>query len=822
MVDWIDLGGLPESDLAQLVGQLGLTDSQQVQALVGLAEGNALAAVQMASAVHRFGTAGIPDSVHAAIAAVWADASDPVRWLLRVAAVIDREFSLRTLRSVVAELTDVPVTDLDDACAQAVEMGLLATTADGFRFRHELERRQILEAAPTSFRQQAHAALARALEATVWPGAPGSSALLARIAGHWSAADDPAASARACLDAGMAAMELSAFPEALAHLERGLQDSRRLPAPPVGWAGRLGSAVAAAASAARWAGQLGRGLDLLRAVAPVLAGDELAQAWERIGWLEREMGHREQAAQAYRTALAQPSSVRIQVAALAGSAALEMTSFRLAEARERCEEGLAACAGQNWPERANLLCTLGVVQAMSGDPELGLSTLQSSRDLAEQAGSEEDVWRYLGNATFVLQNAGRVREAVEIGLQGVQRARATDIIRSAAVLPVVGNAICGLLVYGQWDQALELAHEVAADRSDAGPAAAVILQAEAEILVLRGLVDQAAALMQRVDEITTRWVVPALRCHMLGVRAEAAAWAGRFEEGSALVDQGLAAAGADAPDITLTLCRVGARLLADGHARQGANTLDDGRRGRLTAALDAALQDQGDQDTDEAQAEIATFLAERARWPGGQAGADGGQPGTGPAAGDQVVEQAPVDLWRRAASAWARVGDPYQEAYALFRVAETLLADSRKPAAQQAIHRAVQLATGLQARPLIDALAALARRGRLKAGAPSTGPRAAGLPARAAELGLTRREVEVLAELADGRSDREIGRKFTISERTVGVHVSSVLAKLGVRSRAEAAAASHRQRLLDQGSGSVRLAHHHAWQAAKPGMGPGR
>jgi DNA-binding NarL/FixJ family response regulator len=53
--------------------------------------------------------------------------------------------------------------------------------------------------------------------------------------------------------------------------------------------------------------------------------------------------------------------------------------------------------------------------------------------------------------------------------------------------------------------------------------------------------------------------------------------------------------------------------------------------------------------------------------------------------------------------------------------------------------------------------------------------------------GLTRRETEVLRLVATGLTDREIGTALRISPRTVGRHVGSVLAKLGVRNRAAAA-----------------------------------
>ena len=52
---------------------------------------------------------------------------------------------------------------------------------------------------------------------------------------------------------------------------------------------------------------------------------------------------------------------------------------------------------------------------------------------------------------------------------------------------------------------------------------------------------------------------------------------------------------------------------------------------------------------------------------------------------------------------------------------------------------------------------------------------------------LTGREREVLAEIAKGRSNREIARALSVSEKTVKAHVSSVLAKLGVQDRTQAA-----------------------------------
>jgi pimeloyl-ACP methyl ester carboxylesterase/DNA-binding CsgD family transcriptional regulator len=66
----------------------------------------------------------------------------------------------------------------------------------------------------------------------------------------------------------------------------------------------------------------------------------------------------------------------------------------------------------------------------------------------------------------------------------------------------------------------------------------------------------------------------------------------------------------------------------------------------------------------------------------------------------------------------------------------------------------------------------------------------------AGELGLTRREREVLRLVARGLTNRQIAATLFISTKTAGVHVSNILAKMGVERRAEAAAVAERLRLL--------------------------
>jgi DNA-binding CsgD family transcriptional regulator len=169
--------------------------------------------------------------------------------------------------------------------------------------------------------------------------------------------------------------------------------------------------------------------------------------------------------------------------------------------------------------------------------------------------------------------------------------------------------------------------------------------------------------------------------------------------------------------------------------------------------------------------------------------------------------------WLAAVTAWQRAGEPYQLSYALLRLAEAQTAAGDLDGAARAVRQSHALARRLGAAPITAEAEALARRARLSlheepadppgggtaaargsrgpaAGhAGSTSPRPAGELAR---FGLTDREREVLLLVAAGRSNPEIARELFISAKTASVHVSNILAKLGVSGRVEAAAVAHR------------------------------
>jgi DNA-binding CsgD family transcriptional regulator/tetratricopeptide (TPR) repeat protein len=132
--------------------------------------------------------------------------------------------------------------------------------------------------------------------------------------------------------------------------------------------------------------------------------------------------------------------------------------------------------------------------------------------------------------------------------------------------------------------------------------------------------------------------------------------------------------------------------------------------------------------------------------------------------------------WRAAADAWRRLGRPYQQALAL--------AGGDR---DEALLEALALLDGLGARQTAQRLRRqLRRRGNLRV------PRGPTRATAANPAGLTGRQVEVLGLLAEGLTDAEIAARLSLSAKTVGHHVSALLAKLGVGSRRQAAAAARR------------------------------
>jgi DNA-binding CsgD family transcriptional regulator len=312
-----------------------------------------------------------------------------------------------------------------------------------------------------------------------------------------------------------------------------------------------------------------------------------------------------------------------------------------------------------------------------------------------------------------------------------------------------GNVVLALYEAGRWDEALTWVSDPAA-LSDLGFFQAVL------VLVHLARGDQAAAesLQARAASLGDRD-----QPQFLGLYGEARARllirAGRPEEALELVlsiaeTMRKTLSWRDATDLLLAGLEAAAAATAPERLEQLAALLDGSTRGRTRPAVAAVVE------------------GERSR-----------------AAG--TPDPAP---WLIAAREWAMIGRPHDEAWAHLRAAEAVLAGrsgaaARRTAAEQLI-AARRLAEDLGAVPLLEEIDQLARLARVDTGRRDAvadhGEPVQGTPA------LTDRERQVLALLADGRTNREIGAALYMSPKTASVHVTHILEKLGVESRVQAAA----------------------------------
>jgi DNA-binding CsgD family transcriptional regulator len=152
-----------------------------------------------------------------------------------------------------------------------------------------------------------------------------------------------------------------------------------------------------------------------------------------------------------------------------------------------------------------------------------------------------------------------------------------------------------------------------------------------------------------------------------------------------------------------------------------------------------------------------------------------------------ALEQHPTDIaepyameisgdWRGAAHAWKGLGCPYEQA--------TVLALYGIEAEQR---EALTIFERLGAAPAAQAL-----RKDMRAQGARGVPRGSRASTRSNPHGLTKREAEILALLSEGLRNSVIAKRLFVSTKTVDHHVSSILTKLGVPSRAEAIALTHR------------------------------
>ena len=161
-----------------------------------------------------------------------------------------------------------------------------------------------------------------------------------------------------------------------------------------------------------------------------------------------------------------------------------------------------------------------------------------------------------------------------------------------------------------------------------------------------------------------------------------------------------------------------------------------------------------------------------------------------------------ADPWTKVVAEWQLLDCPYPAAYAQWRQAEELFGARARAQGTRALAAALQTAARLGCAPssVVAHAGATRRRAlwRLETTADRDGsPRRRSTSApRLLPVPLTPRERDVLQILTQGFSNQQIARRLFISESTVSVHVSHIIAKLGVSNRLQAAAAAQRLNLF--------------------------
>jgi DNA-binding NarL/FixJ family response regulator len=778
----------------ELVVQLtGILDERPspllVEELFTRAEGNPFFTEELVAAGGDQSEIRLPDDVRDTLMLRIETLGRDTQAVLRVAAAAGPRARHGLLRQAGELDDDALIAGLREAVAHHIL--LPEPGSDVYMFRHALLREAIADDLLPGERGPLHAALGRALSDDPALSASGRG-VAAELAFHWTAAHDLPAAFAASVQAGAEAERVAAFAEANAHFERAAELWDAVPAGQRADGPSRIELLRSAADTAQLSGEQDRAAALTRSALALVDVEQdpltAAALHERLSRYLWVGGLSRDALEASRTAVAlmppgAPPAERARV--LGTQAHLLMLLGKGAEACERGEEALAlARVAGNRAEEGRILNTVGPAHAMSGRYEEGIAAMRIARDIAEEVGDLEEMTRAYINLGETLEQRGLIAEAAAVAGDGVARARQEGL---RAVLPLMlAEMSHRLLRLGRWDEASEALDEALLAPQAWGVGRAAALVERAELDALRGDVARTERLVAEAEAAQRQAVGSMWTAPLTTARATAAIWDGRAADVRALVERELAAA-EDEDDMAAyylgPILAVGARAEAD-LATQARATGDAGAEAEAIARVGRLMGEtdwkSGPGTSPEVALQVATAAADEQRARG----------------------VATPEAWAELAGRWEDFGVPFPAAYARWRQAEaTLAAGGARGDVAGVLSAAHAVAVRLGARPLRTELEALARRARIPlddgvAAAPDDAE-ATGEPSAAERVGLTARELDVLRLAAAGSTNREIAEMLFISQKTVSVHVSRILAKLDVRSRVEAAGMAQRLGLLD-------------------------
>jgi DNA-binding CsgD family transcriptional regulator/tetratricopeptide (TPR) repeat protein len=760
-----------------------------VELLTAIA-GNAFFAEELAAAAdeaadpHR----RLPETLRDVLLVRLSGRSEQAARLIGIASVAGREVD----HDALADVCGLPVAELAACLHEAVDAQLLVVHVDGllerYRFRHALVQEAAYDQLLPSERRSLHAAYARALEARPLGGGAAEASRLVELAHHWMAAHDPARALRAAIAAGDASHAVYAFADAARQYEHAIELWDVVPQvdrPPDRDLADLYDAASAAASlvgdGSRAVDHAERAIGLVDAAAG--SGGERARrarARERLGIASWLAGDTAASIRLLEEAVAllegnPPSTVHARV--LAGLAANLMLAGRSSESvpfAERAIEIARAVGAASIEARA--LGVLGVDRAALGDVGGGIELLRRSLAMATAAGDAIEVPRGHANLSTVLEMGGLVEEALAVSRAGLEAIRLYGSEFGFGRFLAV-NAAAMLIELGRYPEAAELLE----------PQVAHVLPGVSTIQLRVTL----AHLALRTGDLASA------RRHLEIAAAEAR----RVEDAQFVLD--LRTFGTEIalwdgdPAAALEVAREGFERLAE---------VDDAViLGQLAipathAAADIAARARAARDPVAVEAAVAAahevidrYRASTRRLTDLDALAER-EIGWRMALCEAELARASGDddpaRWDAVRPALTARPAPFLEAYVLWRSAEALAGRGDPHAAAEPLREAHAIASAIGASLLDARITSLGRRLRVDLAVPDAGqpPEATSARAEPADpFGLTSREREVLALVAEGYTNRRIAEVLFISESTAGVHVSNILGKLGVATRTEAA-----------------------------------
>ncbi|WP_406100047.1 AAA family ATPase [Streptomyces sp. NBC_01013] len=806
----------------QLTGILaGTPEPALVDEIFERSDGNAFFVEELACSLECGDGAGLPGSLRDLLLVRVEALSDDAQKVARIIAEGGSAVEYELLAAVAGLAED----ELIEALRGAVGANLLLTTPEGngYRFRHSLVREAVSDDLLPGERSRLNRRYAQALEAEPTLVRDGERAT--RLASYWYGAHDPSKALPAVLKASVEARHRNAYAEQLRLLERALElwddtpQAIRGTLRPIDYAevypacGRDGShplshldLMAEATVAARFGGERERALTFCKKALRILEGedDALRAAWF---WVQRSRlvqdlargdGWEELATAEELVRGLPPSAVHADVlTSVAGWGALHRPGAETLAAAERAVE-YARLVGDEYIELHARL-TRGWLTADAGAVDEGIAEMYAVRDRADELGLVGIMGRAGINLPSILEGMGRSLDAVAAADHSIEVCHSHGVADMEAWART--NQAMSLFSLGRWDEALATTEAasrkalsrksqglVAARRTEVALARGDLAEAERQLALTRRSFGSSDPQPQHFINIVRHTITIAVQ---QGNLPEArAAFEAQAAEGFPTGTQRyafpmlhiVAAAEADARGLPATEPGRPAILeLVRSHLK------------RLPALVPVWAAYQVLIDAELARAE----------------GLD--TPGH----------------WAGAAQVFAPLQRPYELAQIRHRWAEALLIASGDRAAATALLRdAHGTARRLGARPLAGTIELLAGRARITLTDPEAahgstrgsdaipvvltvpdhgdgpaGPDHSEEQLRAAaaaaveSFGLTPREQDVHRLVAAGHTNRRIAEELYISPKTASVHVSNILAKLGVTGRGEAAALAHRLRL---------------------------